>query len=75
MVLIENFHFRIPQEKWHIYPTWLFLYIHEIILPVIWFSAIGMKILMKKEMKRFLFGNSIHPSTCIHVNTFKLSIY
>jgi hypothetical protein len=59
MVLIENFHFRIPQEKWHIYPTWLFLYIHEIILPVIWFSAIGMKILMKKEMKRFLFGKMI----------------
>ena len=40
---------------------WLFLYIHDIILPVICFSAIAIKIVMKKEMKRYLFGNSVFP--------------
>ena len=60
-ILIENIYFRIPQEKWHIYPAWLFLYVQDIIVPVISLSAITTKILMKKEMKRFLFGNKIHP--------------
>ena len=60
-VLTVNIHFRIPQENWHNYPAWLLLYIHEIIAPVIALSAIAMKILMKKEMKRYLFGNSVHP--------------
>ena len=60
-ILIENIYFRIPQEKWHIYPAWLFLYIHVIIAPAIGLSAIAMKIVMKNEMKRFLFGNSVHP--------------
>ena len=60
-ILIENIYFRIPQEKWHIYPAWLFLYVQDIIVPVISLSAITTKILMKKEMKRFLFGNNIHP--------------
>ena len=55
-----NVLFRIPQEKWYIYPMWLLLYMHDIILPVICFSAIATKIMMKKEMKRYLFGNSIH---------------
>ena len=55
MVLIKNVHFRIPQEKWYIYPTWLFLCI-QVILPVITLSAIATKILMKKEMQRYLFG-------------------
>ena len=59
--LIENVHFRIPQENWHEYPVWLLLCIHEIIAPVIALSAIAMKILMKKEMNRYLFGNSVHP--------------
>ena len=59
--LIENVHFRIPQENWHEYPVWLLLCIHEIIGPVIAIFAIAMKILMKKEMKRYLFGNSVHP--------------
>ena len=59
-ILIENIYFRIPQEKWHIYPAWLFLYVQDIIVPVISLSAITTKILMKKEMKRFLFGNNIH---------------
>ena len=59
--LIENVHFRIPQENWHKYPAWLLLCIHEIIAPVIALFAIAMKILMKKEIKRYLFGNSIHP--------------
>ena len=61
MVLIKNDHFRIPQENLYIYPTWLFLFIQVIILPVITFSAIATKILMKKEMKRYLFGNQVHP--------------
>ena len=61
MALIKNIHFRIPQEKWHIYPAWLFLYIQNIIVPVTSLSAITTKILMKNEMKRFLFGNNIHP--------------
>ena len=52
--LIENVHFRIPQENWHKYPAWLLLCIHEIIAPVIALFAIAMKILMKKEMKRYL---------------------
>ena len=60
-ILIENIYFRIPQEKWHIYPAWLFLYIQDIIVPVISLSAITTKILMKREMKRYLFGNNIHP--------------
>ena len=60
-ILIENIYFRIPQEKWHIYPAWLFLYVQDIIVPVISLSAITTKILIKKEMKRFLFGNNIHP--------------
>ena len=60
-ILIENIYFRIPQEKWHIYPAWLFLYVQDIIVPVISLSAITTKILMKKEMKRFIFGNKIHP--------------
>ena len=59
--LIKNVHFRIPQENWHKYPAWLLLSIHEIIAPCIGFSAIAMKILMKNEMKRFLFGNSVYP--------------
>ena len=59
-VLTKNVHFRIPQEKWYIYPAWLFLYTQVIILPVILLSAIAIKILMKKEIKRYLFGNSIH---------------
>ena len=62
--LIENVHFRIPQENWHKYPVWLLLCIHEIIAPVIALSAIAMKILMKKEMKQYLFGNSVHPIKC-----------
>jgi hypothetical protein len=61
MLLTINIHFRTPQENWHKYPAWLLLYIHEIIAPVIALSAIAMKILMKKEMKRYLFGNSVHP--------------
>ena len=61
MVLIKNVHFRIPQEKWYIYPTWLFLCIQVIILPVITLSAIATKILMKKEMQRYLFANQVHP--------------
>ena len=59
-VLINNCYFSIPQEKWYIYPALLVLNIQKIIVPVIWFSAISTKILMKKEMKRYLFGNSIH---------------
>ena len=62
--LIENVHFRIPQENWHEYPVWLLLWIHEIIGPEIAIFAIAMKILMKKEMKRYLFGNSVHPVQC-----------
>ena len=61
LVLIGNVHFRIPQENWHLYPAWLILYIHVIIAPAIGLSAIAMKILMKNEMKRFLFGNSVYP--------------
>ena len=60
-ILTESVDFRIPQERWHLNPAWLFIYIHEIIAPGIGLSAIAMKILMKKEMKRFLFGNSVHP--------------
>ena len=59
--LIENVHFRIPQDNWHKYPVWLLLFIHEIIAPVIALLAIAIKILMKKEMIRYLFGNSVHP--------------
>jgi hypothetical protein len=59
--LIENVYFRTPEEKWYTYPAWLFLHIQVIIIPVIWFSAVSTKIMMKKEMKRYLFGNSIHP--------------
>ena len=62
--LIENVHFRIPQENWHKYPAWLLLCMHEIIGPVIGLFAIAMKILMKKEMKQFFFGNSVHPIQC-----------
>jgi hypothetical protein len=32
-----------------------------IIVPVTWVSAIAGNILMKKEMKKYLFGNRIHP--------------
>ena len=46
------------------YPTWLFLYMQVIILPTFWLSAMATKILMKKEMKRYLFGNSVHPVQC-----------
>ena len=59
-VLTKNVCFRIPQEKWYIYPAWLFLYIQVIILPVILLCVISIKILMKKEIKRYLFGDSIH---------------
>ena len=59
-ILIENVYFRTPEEKWYTYPAWLFLHIQVTIIPVIWFSAISTKILMRKEMKRYLFGNSIH---------------
>ena len=59
--LIENVHFRIPQENWHKYPAWLLLCIHEIIGPGISLFAIAMNILMKKEMKRFLFGIRDQP--------------
>ena len=61
MLLTINIHFRTPQENWHKYPAWLLLCIHEIIAPVIALSAVAMKILMKKEMKQYLFGNSVHP--------------
>ena len=61
MVLISNVHFRIPQEEWYIYPAWLFICIQVIILPVITLSAIAIKILVKKEMQRYLFGNRVHP--------------
>ena len=57
----ETVHFRIPEENWYIYPTWLFRYIQAIIVPVITLSAISTKILMKKEIKQYLCGNSIHP--------------
>ena len=60
-ILIENIYFSIPEEKWYTYPAWLFLHIQVIIIPVIWFSAISTKILMRNEMKRYLFGNRIHP--------------
>ena len=53
-VLIKNFNFRIPQEKWHIYPAWLFLFIHDIIEPLVLLAAIATQILMKKEMNRYL---------------------
>ena len=59
--LIQNVHFRLPKEQWYIYPACLVLNIQKIIVPLIWFSAISTKILMKKEMKRYLFGNSVHP--------------
>ena len=59
--MIKNCYFRIPQEKWYIYPAWLFLYIQVIIVPMIMLAAIATKIFMKKEMKQYLFGNSIHP--------------
>ena len=59
-VLIENILFRIPQEKWYIYPAWLFLYIQTIVVPVIILSAIASKIFMKKEIKRYIFCKSIH---------------
>ena len=62
--MIENVYFRIPQENWHKYPVWLLLCIHEIIAPVIALSAIALKILMKKEMNRYLFGNSVYPIKC-----------
>ena len=58
---IENVHFRIPEEEWYIYPTWLVRYIQAIIVPVIVLSAISTKILMKKEIKQYLCGNSIYP--------------
>jgi hypothetical protein len=58
---MTNFHFRISQENWHLYPTWLSIFIHEIIGPAIGLSAIALKILLKKEMKQFLSGNSVHP--------------
>ena len=61
MLLTKNNHFRIPQENWYIYPTWLFLYIQFIILPVITLSAIATKILMKKEMQRYLFRTQVQP--------------
>ena len=60
-MLIKNFNFRTPQEEYYMYPTWLFLYIQIIILPIILLSATATKILMKEEMKRYLFGNSVHP--------------
>ena len=60
-LLIKNFIFRTPQEEYYMYPTWLFLYIQVIVLPIIWLSAMATKILMKKEMKRYFFGNSVHP--------------
>ena len=63
-VLTVNIHFRTPQENWHKYPAWLLLCIHEIIAPVIALSAIAMKMLMKKEMKQYLFGNSVQPVQC-----------
>ena len=63
---IENVHFRIPQENWHKYPVWLLLCLHEIIAPVIALLAIAMKILIKKEMKRYLFGNIVHPDSVDH---------
>ena len=59
-MIFKNVNFRIPQERWHIYPAWLFLYMQTIIVPVIMLSAIATKIFMKKEMKQYLFGNSIH---------------
>ena len=59
--VIENVNFRIPQDEYYMYPTWLFLYIQVIIVPIVWLSAIATKILMKKEMKRYLFGNTVHP--------------
>ena len=58
---IENVHFRIPEEEWYIYPTWLVRYIQAIIVPLIVLSAISTKILMKKEIKQYLCGNSIYP--------------
>ena len=61
---ITNFHFRISQENWYLYPTWLYIFIHEIIGPAIALSAVALKILLKTEMKQFLFGNSIHPVQC-----------
>ena len=60
-ILIENVNFSIPEEKWYTYPAWIFLHIQVIIVPVICFSAISTKILMRKEMKRYFFGNSVHP--------------
>ena len=55
-----NVDFRIPQERWYIYPAWLILYMQTIIVPMIMLSAIATKIFMKKEMKQYLFGNRIH---------------
>ena len=59
-MLNKNVNFRIPQEEYYMYPTWLFLYNQVIILPTIWLSAMATKILMKKEMKRYLFGNKLY---------------
>ena len=59
-VSTKNVCFRIPQEKWYVYPAWLFLYIQAIILPVILLCVIAVKILMKKEIKQYLFGISVH---------------
>ena len=61
---ITYYHFRISQENWHLYPTWLYIFIHEIIGPAIALSAVALKILLKTEMKQFLFGNSVHPVQC-----------
>ena len=63
-MLTINICFRIPQENWHKYPAWLLLCIHEIIAPVIALLTIAMKILLKKEIQRYLFGNSVHPGQC-----------
>jgi hypothetical protein len=59
-LLNKNVNFRIPQEEYYMYPTWLFLYNQVIILPTIWLSAMATKILMKKEMKRYLFGKKLY---------------
>ena len=66
MLLNKIANFRIPQEEYYMYPTWLFLYNQVIVLPIIWLSAMATKILMKKRNEKVSLWQQRSPNTLLN---------
>ena len=59
--MLTNFFFSISPDKFGDYPIWLFLYIAQVVLPMVALAAVAIKILVKsgKDMRREMWGVSV----------------